>query len=104
MVNEEKSRGNKVHIGNGVFKSHRDKGGNWKNNSENFIGHRAGAVAEPDRETDENIAEHPTGKSFGKAERGFSGCDLKRHSTHGTLIVEPMPAEENEYYDGNGSD
>mgnify|MGYP004189788329 CR=1 FL=1 len=104
MIYEEESRGNKVHIGNGVFKSHRDKGGNRKNNGENFIGYRAGTVTEPDRETDKNVAEHATGEGFGKTERGFSNRDFKRDSTHGALIMEPMPAQKNEHDDGNCPD
>ncbi len=104
MVAEEPASGKKEHVGNGVFKSHGDEGRDGKNDGENFVGDGASAIAEPNGEADEDVAEHAAGEGLGESEAGFGVGDFEGDGSNGGVLREPVSAEVDEQNDGESPD
>jgi hypothetical protein len=76
-----------------VFKSGRDKGGNGKNDSQNFIGGAPSANAEPDSEADQSITQNTQNNRLSKSKSDFMVGDIKRVQANRATVKFPLTAE-----------
>ena len=97
ITTHEQGEGDKIHVGDRVFKAGRDEGRNRGDDRQNLVGRRACAETQPDGKAHQGIAEDADDKGREKAVADFGDGNLHGGGSHLIGVEGPLLREVDAY-------